>query len=127
VVASAEADRSFNMRHGLSTSLPLVLLAACASSPPEATDAIPIVAANDVETIEISELDTGLVCERTAPTGSRIAEQQCYTKEEYAQWQAFRQEAAKREVDDMRDLQRNRELAAEEARRQAMQRAAGGF
>jgi hypothetical protein len=105
----------------------LVLLAACASSPPEATDAIPIVAANDVETIEISELDTGLVCERTAPTGSRIAEQQCYTKEEYAQWQAFRQEAAKREVDDMRDLQRNRELAAEEARRQAMQRAAGGF
>jgi hypothetical protein len=118
-----------------SASLPALFLVACASSPPdesvvtnarEPTEAI--VAANDVETVDISELDTGLVCERSAPTGSRISEEQCYTKEEYAQWQAMRHAAAQREVADMRDLQRNRELAEQAARRDAMERALrGGF
>jgi hypothetical protein len=121
----------------LSASLPALFFIACASSPSdpsvatdarEPTDAAPIVAANDIETVDISELDTGLVCERSAPTGSRISEEQCYTKEEYAQWQAMRHETAQREVADMRDLQRNRDLAEQEARRQAMESALrGGF
>jgi hypothetical protein len=119
-----------------SASLPALFLVACASSPPDSpvatdasdpTGAAPIVAANDVETIDVSELDTGLVCERSAPTGSRISEQSCYTREQYAARQA-EQETAQRDVNEMRELQRNRALAEEAARREAMDRALrGGF
>jgi hypothetical protein len=115
----------------LSASLPALFLIACASSPPGAlveagaadpTGAAPIVAANDVETVDISELDTGLVCERSTPTGSRISEQTCYTREQYAARQAM-QEQVQRDVNEMRDLQRSRALAEQEARRQAMEAA----
>jgi hypothetical protein len=115
--------------------LPALFLVACASSPPdesvvtnarEPTEA-PIVAANDVETVDISELDTGLVCERTAPTGSRISEQTCYTREQYAARQAM-QQTVQRDVNEMRELQRSRALAEQAARSQAMGRAMrGGF
>jgi hypothetical protein len=120
----------------LSASLPALFLFACASSPPETaatnavepTDPAAIVAANDAKTVDATELDTGLICERSAPTGSRIAEEQCYSKEEYAQWQAMQQETIKRDVNDMRELQRTRELAEQAARREAMERALrGGF
>lgn len=112
----------------LSVSLPALFLIACASSPPDAsvatdagdpTDAAPIVAANDVETIDIAELDTGLVCERSAPTGSRISEQTCYTREQYDARQAMQQETAKRDVNDMRELQQVRDHAEQAAREQA--------
>jgi hypothetical protein len=110
-----------------SASLPALFLIACASSPPDAsvatdasepTNAAPIVAANDVETIDIAELDTGLVCERNAPTGSRISEQTCYTREQYTTRQAMQQETAQRDVNEMRDLQRSRTLAEQAARSQ---------
>jgi hypothetical protein len=120
----------------LSASWPALFLIACASSPPDAsvataagdaTDAAPIVAANDVETVDIAELDTGLVCERTAPTGSRISEQTCYTREQYAARQAM-QQTVQRDVNEMRELQRSRALAEQAARSQAMGRAMrGGF
>jgi hypothetical protein len=120
----------------LSASLPALFLVACASSPPgssmatdaaEPADAAPIVAANDVETVDISELDNGLVCERTAPTGSRISEQTCYTREQYAARQAV-QETAQRDVNEMRELQRSRELAEQAARSGAAEQAMrGGF
>ena len=121
----------------LSASFPALFLIACASSPPDASvatgarepaDAVPIVAANDVETVDISELDTGLVCERSAPTGSRISEQTCYTREQYAAREAIEQETAQRDVNEMRELQRSRELAEEAARKGAIESAMrGGF
>jgi hypothetical protein len=120
----------------LSASLPALFLVACASSPPdgsvandppEPTDAAPIVAASDVEAVDISELDNGLVCERSAPTGSRISEQTCYTREQYAARQAV-QETAQRDINEMRELQRSRELAERAARgRQTSGAAPGGF
>jgi hypothetical protein len=119
-----------------SASLPALFFIACASSPSdpsvatdarEPTDAAPIVAANDIETVDISELDNGLVCERTAPTGSRISEQTCYTREQYAARQAV-QETAQRDINEMRELQRSRELAEQAARGQQTQGAVpGGF
>jgi hypothetical protein len=121
----------------LSASLPALFLIACASSPPDGsvatdandpTNAAPIVAANDVETVDIDELDTGLVCERSTPTGSRISEETCYTREQYATRQALAQETAQRDVNEMRDLQRSRELAEQAARRGAAEAAMrGGF
>lgn len=119
----------------LSPTLPILLLVAgCAANSPETattdqsepTDAAATLAS--AETIDVSELDTGLICERATPTGSRIAEQQCYTKEQYEQWQASVRETVQRDVNEMRDLQRSRELAEQAAARQAIEAAMrGGF
>jgi len=119
------------MVYRLAVPLPaLLLIVGCASSSPETaatgrpepTDAAATLAS--AEAIDISELDTGLVCERSVPTGSRISEHTCYTREQYAARQAMLQEIAQRDVNEMRELQRNRELVEQEARRQAV---TGGF
>jgi hypothetical protein len=74
---------------------------------------------SDTRVVEIDSLDTGLECQRRVPTGSRIATQNCYTREE-AQSRAIAQQAARRSVEELRDLQMYQEMARAEARRRAI-------
>jgi hypothetical protein len=119
------------MRHRLTAALPLVLLAACASSPTDEpvatdptvpTDTTATLAANEVEIIDITKLDTGRVCERVVPTGSRIAQQWCYTRDEYLAQQAAMHGDIQRDMADLRRQQQVRQMAEQEARSQGMRR-----
>lgn len=65
------------------------------------------------ETIDIEELDSGLVCEYEKRPGSRIAEEYCYTREE---------RAANREAQDELVQQQMNTLAREQEQRAQRER-----
>jgi hypothetical protein len=65
------------------------------------------------ETVDIEELDNGLVCKYEKRPGSRIAEQYCYTREE---------RAANREAQDELVQQQMNSLAREQEQRAQRER-----
>ncbi len=113
--------------------VPVVLislaLSACASAPdvvpvanlsaePESATEIPVVMATEVETVGVSEIDNGRVCESERRPGSRIAQTVCYTREEHAALQARRSEEIAAYIDALDEDQRNRAFAQQEMERQ---------
>ena len=101
----------------------LLSVAACAPSPlappvvsplavSEATlsSEAPAVAA---ETIDIEELDSGLVCKYEKRPGSHIAQEYCYTREE---------QAANQEAQDQRVRQQMNALSMDQEQRAARER-----
>jgi hypothetical protein len=79
----------------------------------------------DTETIEIDEIDNGLICESRSSTGTRINRNVCYTREEHAAIQAQMQEQAKRDLANLEREQRvlaMRQQEIEEQRRRALVR-----
>jgi hypothetical protein len=109
--------------------LPAVIVAACATHSPTALESVDptVVAAAEesARTVELEELDNGVICERRVPTGSRISYETCYTREEQEARQAAMREFTQRDFEEMRQLQENRRLAEEEARRQIAQQTFG--
>jgi len=73
----------------------------------------------DVEVVDADALDTGLVCERFVPTGSRIAQQRCFTREESEAEAAVREMILHSEMEEMRRQQQ------EMARQRALSRPPG--
>ena len=103
--------------------------AVVAAASDTATSQVPEPEATDANTVEISELDTGLVCEPRRRTGSRISRNICYTPEEQAALQAAKREQAQRYIDDLRRDQEMRAMQQreqEEQQRRAMMGAMGG-
>jgi hypothetical protein len=87
--------------------------ATSAESGSEATAAAPTV---PEETVDISELDTGLVCKYEKRPGSRIAEEYCYTREERAANQEAQDKLVQGQMnalarDQEQRVQRERDLA----------------
>jgi hypothetical protein len=105
-----------------------LILAACATSPPAPTatpslapstpvsEAIAAAPAVPEETVDIKELDNGLVCKYEKRPGSRIAEEYCYTREERAANQEAQDELVQRQMSALsreqeQRMQRERDLA----------------
>jgi hypothetical protein len=79
----------------------------------------------DVKTVEIEELDNGLVCEPRQRSASRITRRVCYTREEYAALQVQQREQAQEYA---RDLSRDREWReAQERMEQERRRSTPGL
>ena len=79
----------------------------------------------DVKTVEIEELDNGLVCEPRERSGSRITRRVCYTREVYAALQVQQREQAQEYA---RDLSRDREWReAQERMEQERRRSTPGL
>lgn len=94
-----------------------------AAADDSATAAGQLSAIAEKKTVELSELDNGLVCESRRHTGSRISRPVCYTREEQAALQAARREQAQRYAADLAHDQQMREQqqrALEERQRQAI-------
>lgn len=82
----------------------------------------------EVESVDIEELDNGLVCEPRKRGGSRIQRRVCYNREEYAANAEAREEQARETVRTLDQQQRNMEMMRQQqeaARRQGVTRAAG--
>jgi len=88
-----------------------------------ATAEAPLPEAAEAKTVEISELDNGLICESRPRTGSRISRNVCYTREERAALQAANREQAQRYAYELardQELREAQQRALEEQRRQQM-------
>jgi hypothetical protein len=85
----------------------------------EAASAAPVA---PEETVDIEELDSGLVCKYEKRPGSRIAEQYCYTREERAANQEAQDDLVKRQ---MSALSRDQEARQQRERDQARARSGG--
>lgn len=108
---------------------PTLLLAACAAHRSEiatvADTAVAPAEDADVKTVEVAELDTGMVCESRRRSGTRISRPVCYTREEQAALQASQREEALRYLDDLEREQRMntiRQQEIEEQQRRALAR-----
>jgi hypothetical protein len=78
----------------------------------------------DVESIDIEELDNGLVCEYEKRPGSRIEKKYCYTREERAAYQAARDQQVRQQ---MNALSLEQEQRAAWERELARQRSPSGI
>ncbi|HEY5567050.1 MAG TPA: hypothetical protein VIM81_07375 [Gammaproteobacteria bacterium] len=122
------------MVKGLTGALPSLLLMGCATTPaevaqePEVLEPIDItaqLAAAGAEIVDVRELDNGTVCERRVPTGSRIAEEWCYTQAEYEARREANQDILRQDMEEMRQQQETRRIAQQEARSQAIRGSLG--
>jgi hypothetical protein len=110
----------------LSVCLSALSLLACASRAPEVAEVptLELIGISktltplDATTLDVSELDNGMVCERRIPTGSRIASKWCYTREVYETREAAKDDILRQDFEEMRQQQQARQMA-EQARRQA--------
>lgn len=102
--------------------------AAAAQPGASSATAAPTVAVAEVESAEIEDFDTGLVCESRQRPGSRMHEKVCYTREEYAASAEARREEIEEFVRQVDEAQRNMEMMRQqqqEERRRSMVRSSG--
>jgi hypothetical protein len=95
------------------TAAPIAVLANVETGGAAATAAVE--PAGEVETVDIAELDSGMVCTSAKRPGSRIVENFCYTREESAANSAVQDAQA-------REALRAYDRSAEEAKRAALER-----
>jgi hypothetical protein len=74
------------------------------------------------ESVDISELDNGMICRSQRRPGSRIAETFCYTREEHAARAEQRAEHIEAYLNALDRDQRNREIAQQQMEQERRRR-----
>lgn len=73
------------------------------------------------ENVNIRDLNNGMVCERQRPTGSRIAREFCYTREQHETRRRAQDQLMRDDFEQMRQREMDRNLAQQAARAEALQ------